>query len=397
MKIAMIVGGFPKLSETFILSQITGLIDLGHRVDIFARRRLHEAFVHPEVDEYGLREKTHAFDLPATRAGRLRRACGEFIRKVPHHPRHMLRCANIFAAESAYSALNNVMHVTAFLDHHYDVFFCQFGGNGVDFLFLKMLFPETRFVTMFHGDDYFLEEEHPGIFTGLRQRGDLFLVNTDIFGGALLRRLGFPHEKLRTFHFGQNHDAFPFRERRLCGDRLRIITVARLVEKKGISFAIEAMARIRNANPDLQVEYRIIGDGDLRAELERMVGRLRLTDTVKFLGALPRPEVVSWLSESDVYLLPSLMEQAGMVLAEAQASGLPVVATRVGGVPEMVAEHKSAVLVPPADSAAIADALLRLIETAENWPAMGQAGRHFVAQQHDARVQAARLEAFLQP
>ena len=157
------------------------------------------------------------------------------------------------------------------------------------------------------------------------------------------------------------------------------------------------MARIRNANPDLQVEYRIIGDGDLRAELERMVGRLRLTDTVKFLGALPRPEVVSWLSESDVYLLPSLMEQAGMVLAEAQASGLPVVATRVGGVPEMVAEHKSAVLVPPADSAAIADALLRLIETAENWPAMGQAGRHFVEQQHDARVQAARFEALLQP
>jgi colanic acid/amylovoran biosynthesis glycosyltransferase len=389
----MIVGGFPKLSETFILSQITGLIDLGHRVDIFTRRRLHETSAHPAVHAYGLERVTHAFELPSTRAGRLRRAAVDFMRHSPRHPIHLLRCAT---ANSPYAALNNVMHVTPFLDRDYDVFFCQFGGNGADFLFLKRLFPAARFVTMFHGDDLFLEEENPGVFTALRQRGDLFLVNTDVFGGALLRSMGFPSEKVKTFHYALDLGAIPFAERRFQGDRLRIITIARLVEKKGLSFAIEAIAQARETNPSLRLEYRIIGDGELRAGLERLVARLELTDTVQFLGPLPRPDVVRCLSESDVYLLPSLMEQAGMVLAEAQASGLPVVATRVGGVPEMVAEHKSAVLVPPANPEAIAGALRWLVDAAESWPAMGHAGRHLVEEQHDARVQAAHLEALLQ-
>jgi colanic acid/amylovoran biosynthesis glycosyltransferase len=393
----MIVGGFPRLSETFILSQITGLIDLGHQVDIFARRGPREDSVHPAVVEYGLEKKTHAFELPSTRSSRLARAVVDFMRHFPRHPVRLLRCANILATANVYGALSNIMHVPPFLDTAYDVFFCHFGGNGADFLFLKRLFPAARFVTMFHGDDLFLEGEQPGVFSRLRERGDLFLVNTDVFGGALLRRMGFPEEKIKTFHYALDLAAIPFGERRFRGDRLRLLTIARLVEKKGISFAIEAVARMRDANPRLEVEYRIIGDGELRRELEDLVARLQLTDTVQFLGALSRPAVVHWLSESDVYLLPSLMEQAGMVLAEAQASGLPVVATRVGGVPEMVAEHKSAVLVPPADPAAIADALQQLIRQPESWPAMGHAGRHLVEEQHDARVQAARLEALLTP
>jgi len=103
------------------------------------------------------------------------------------------------------------------------------------------------------------------------------------------------------------------------------------------------------------------------------------------------------MDESDVFLLPSLMEQAGMVLAEAQASGLPVVATRVGGVPEMVEPGQSTRLIEAGDPGAITGTLQRLLEDPMSWGALGRAGRRFVEQEHDLKIQTARLAALLAP
>ena len=384
MKIAVIVGGFPKLSETFVLRHITGLIDLGHEVDIYARRNPGEGLAQPDVMQYRLLERTHYFEIPEARGARLTRALGTFLGALPRHPVAMLRAVNPLRYRGLYRLLNNVMFVAPFLGRQYDSILCYWGGNGVDFIVLKELWPGTRFVTRFGGDDYAIgDEQGPEALAELRERGDAFIVQTDYYGRATLRRYGFADPKIITYRHVIGVGAIPFQERRRSDDTLRLLTVARLVEKKGLDVGIRAVAAFQARNPRLRVEYRIIGDGQLADDLTRLVKGLGAEGSIFLLGAMASPDVFRWLAESHIFLLPSLMEQAGYVLLEAQATGIPVVATRVGGVPEMVREGRSALLIPAGDEAAIVGALQELVDHSERWPAMGREGREHVESQHD--------------
>ncbi len=396
MRIAFIVGGFPRISETWILAQVTALLDRGHEVEIYARRASGESVVHADVTEYGLMRRTHCFDIPTSRTGRVIRAAGTLARHLPGHPAAMLRCLNLPRYGSSYAILNNVMFVEPFLDQRYDAILCHFGGNGMDFVCLKDAFPDTRFVTMFHGDDYFIgDEKGPEAFALLKRLGDAFLVTTNCFGRATLRRYGFDDRRIVTLRLSIAAKKIPFRERRRTGDTVRLLSVGRLVEKKGLEFGVRAAAAFQAANPGLRLEYRIIGDGPLRSDLTGLAEQLGAAGTVQLLGALPGTEVMRWMHDSDIYLLPSLMEQAGYVLLEAQASGLPVVATRVGGVPEMVREGASALLVEAGNVRAMTDALQELLTNSDRWPAMGQEGRRHVEEHFDVDRLTSQLEDVL--
>ncbi len=396
MKIAVIVGGFPKLSETFILRQLTGLVDLGHEVDIFSRVNPQEVSVQPDVLRYGFLARTHYYSLPRSRAARVARALRTFLALLPRYPGAMLRCLNLARYGSVYAVLNNVMFLAPFLGRRYDVIYCFWGGNGADFIVLKDVFPGVRFVNRFGGDDYDLGDEL-GVeaLALLRERADRFIVQTDCYGRATLRRYGFDDGKIVTYRHVITLRDIPFRERVFDGKQLRIVTVARLVAKKGLEHGIRAVAAVQARFPDLRVQYRIIGDGPLRDDLTRLVGTLGMASSVELLGPRTTPDVMGCLGESDVFLLPSLMEQAGYVLLEAQASGLPVVATRVGGVPEMVRADRSALLVPAGDAGALAGALGQLLADSGRWPAMGREGRAHVEECHAADRLAPRLAEIL--
>jgi colanic acid/amylovoran biosynthesis glycosyltransferase len=370
MKIAVILGGFPKLSETFILRQLTGLVDLGHEIDIYARRNPREAAVQPDVERYGFLARTYHYELPAGRLARLARALRVLVTALPRHPAAVLRCLNLPRFGSIYAVLNNLLFAAPFLDRRYDVIYCFWGGNGMDFIVLKDLFPGT-------------------------QRADSFIVQTDCYGRATLKRYGFDEGKIFTYPHVIAVRDIPFRERRFDRERLRIVTVARLVDKKGLDHGIRAVVDLQARNPQLRVEYRIIGDGPLRGRLAELVRELKATEGVELVGSATTPEVMRRLHEADLFLLPSLMEQAGYVLLEAQSTGLPIVATRVGGVPDMVREGRSALLVKPADPAALADALQWMVEHAAEWPAMGREGRAHVESRHDVEALKPRLAEIL--
>jgi glycosyltransferase involved in cell wall biosynthesis len=130
----------------------------------------------------------------------------------------------------------------------------------------------------------------------------------------------------------------------------RLLNVAALAEKKGHRFLLEALAEL----PDVTLD--IVGGGELRGELERRAATLGVADRVRFLGERPKHEVAELMRAADLFVLPSLAENLPVVLIEAQASGLPAVATAVGGVPELVDDEAGA-LVPPADPAALATAI----------------------------------------
>jgi colanic acid/amylovoran biosynthesis glycosyltransferase len=385
MKIAVILGGFPKISETFILRHITGLLDLGHEVDIFARRNPGEAECQPDVERYHLRDRTQYFDTPTSRTGRLKRAARLFARNILYHPVAMMKCLNVVRYPSMYSILNNVMFVSPFLRGSYDVFLCYWGGNGIDFIILKDVFRQSRFVARFGGDDYSIGDESGyDVFSTLKQFADAFIVQTDYYGRATLQRYGFEDAKIKTLRHVIPVKNINFRERAGHTGRVNILSIARLVEKKGLHYAIKGVLRLQRESPSVEIQYRIIGDGPLRGELELLTQELGGTGTIQFLGAMTSPEVFKWLNESDVFLLPSLMEQAGYVLLEAQSCGLPVIATRVGGVSEMVREGKSAILISAQDSDAIAYALRALIDRSDCWAEMGKEGRAHVEAWHDS-------------
>jgi glycosyltransferase involved in cell wall biosynthesis len=152
-------------------------------------------------------------------------------------------------------------------------------------------------------------------------------------------------------------------------------TVARLVPEKGVDLLIAALPPVVRAHPSVQV--LIAGDGPERGALERVAADLAVAPAVRFLGT--RDDIAVLNNLLDVFVLPSRQEALGLALVEAMAAGRAVVATRIGGMPEVVDDGESRVLVPPDDPPALAQALLGLLADGERRRALGAAARATVA------------------
>lgn len=150
-----------------------------------------------------------------------------------------------------------------------------------------------------------------------------------------------------------------------------IAIVASLTPHKGHRFLLEAFRTVRSRIPD--AELWIAGSGPLRPELEAQASTLGITAHVRFFGETG--DVPGLLCQASVAVLCSLREGLGLSAIEAMAAGLPVVASRIGGLPEVIEDGKTGILCPPGDSAAIGEALIRLLSDPVQAAAMGRAGR----------------------
>jgi colanic acid/amylovoran biosynthesis glycosyltransferase len=203
-----------------------------------------------------------------------------------------------------------------------------------------------------------------------------------------LMQLGCPEEKLCVLHTGVFPARFPFRARHLeAGEPVRILTVGRLVEKKGLEYALRAVAEVRRCQSNLR--YEIIGEGPLRSELEDLIRQLDLASIVNLRGAASADVVRRSFAESHLYLLASVTagdgDQEGIPvsLMEAQSCGLPVVSTLHSGIPELVADGGSGLLVEERNVEHLARALLQLVQNPRAWPSMGEYGRKTVEARFD--------------
>ena len=165
-------------------------------------------------------------------------------------------------------------------------------------------------------------------------------------------------------------------------------TIARLVWYKGQGDLLEAAALVVRSHPSAR--FVVVGDGPLRQPLEEKARALGLNGTVRFLGAVPNAS--SLLPHFDIFVLSSLWEGMSNSLLEAMAAGKPVVATDVGGSPEVVIDGKTGILVPPNDPEALADAMLRLLADRELARSLGEAGRVRVQSEFTLETMVARLE-----
>jgi len=393
MKIAFIVSSFPTISETFILNQITGLIGLGHDVDIFAFWKPRKEKVHKEIIEYDLLKKTTYFNIPKSRFSRLLKSIRVFFRYFISYPRQIIRCI-VYTKHHAISAL---IKLVPFLRKKYDVVHCHFGPNGNEIIFLKDIFPEVRFITTFHGYDItqFLYKNTNGVYKDLFKKCDLFMPISNLWKERL-ERLGCPREKIIVQRMGVDTERITIKEKFQAKNEVKIITVARLVEKKGLKYSISAVARVIKKYP--KVTYYIVGDGDLKKELMVLISQLGLDDKIKLLGSLENNKVKELMKESDIFLLTSVTSSVGdmegipVSLMEAMATGLPVISTYHSGIPELVEDGKSGFLVPEKNVDALVEKLEYLIENHQIWSEMGKAGRKFVEENFNINVLNKRLE-----
>lgn len=173
-----------------------------------------------------------------------------------------------------------------------------------------------------------------------------------------------------------------------------VLTAARLSTEKGITYFLEGAALVRARFPTAR--FLVVGDGPLRLELEAQAARLGLTNppVVSFLGH--RGDVASLMNQSSLVVVPSLREPFGVVLIEALALGKPVVATRVGGIPEIVEDRVTGLLVPPGDSRALAAAIERLLVDRDLAADLAQRGMRRVEEQFDVAAMAERTLAVYQ-
>ncbi len=211
-------------------------------------------------------------------------------------------------------------------------------------------------------------------------RTDRGIAISDAIRQFSIRVEGAPPDRIRTVHYGLDparisaptnaRDALR-RQLRLPAETLLVGSVCRLIEQKGLIYGLRGFAQIAEQIPD--AHYVIAGEGGQRAALESTARSLNLTDRVHFLGW--RSDAHAVFAALDVLLAPSLWEGFGLVFLEAMALGIPVIATRVSAIPEVVVDGETGWLVPPRDADAIAAALRGALTQPEERRKRGAAGR----------------------
>jgi glycosyltransferase involved in cell wall biosynthesis len=186
--------------------------------------------------------------------------------------------------------------------------------------------------------------------------------------------------ELNRYHITAKKRQQKKKELGILPDSLVIGYVGWLIPIKGVSYLVRAMKNVAEKYPKSLLV--LVGKGDNKGAEE-----MRIKEQVKNLGLADRVYFLGWRSDVDeimgcfdIFVLPSLNEGMGRVLVEAMAAGLPIVASRVGGIPDLVKDGKNGLLVPPADPAVLADAISSLLENKETRKRMGKAGRKMCRQ-----------------
>jgi colanic acid/amylovoran biosynthesis glycosyltransferase len=421
LNIAFFVGVFPAISETFIVRQVSALRASGHNVNIFADTRGnsdgsldHDARALIENVTYmNMPVEVAPFEMPVSpifgrtwppgssvsvwNVARVARALPKFIRCLGASPQLALRMFSKNEYGYRAQSLSQVYRMARLVEKNgkYDVLHAHFGPVAESFRFARALC-RAPFVASFHGYDFTTvpRKEGSNVYRRLFTTADA-VTGSSAFALQRLTELGCPKAKLHRLPMGLDPAGYPFRQRTLFpGERVRILLVARLTPIKGVNFAIDAISELRNRYANVHLD--VVGDGPLRGHLEQHARTLGVEALVHFHGALAAQEIQRLSDSAHIFLHLSVttdgdQEGQGLVLQEAQAAGLPIVATRHGAFAEGVLEGKSALLVPERDPRATADALLRLIQKPQTWPEMGRAGRKLVEANYDIRNLNAQL------
>jgi glycosyltransferase involved in cell wall biosynthesis len=177
----------------------------------------------------------------------------------------------------------------------------------------------------------------------------------------------YPNQEIDIIGNAVDTDLFPRKPVGIHGLPIRLLCVCRLVKRKGIEFLIEAMHDVAQDGITLE----IVGTGDMEKEVRKLIDTAGLSDKIKLSGYVPRECLSERYHAADIFVLPSLCESFGQVLLEAMSCGLPIIASRTGGIPETIDHHVNGLLVEPASAIALSAAIRTLAADARLRSEMG--------------------------
>ncbi len=364
MKVGFFLLKFPVASETFILNQIVAFIEMGHEVEIVSLHPGDMENTHPAFQHYNLAAKTTwLLDEPAGKFAKLGWRASHSLKGIARS--QTWRSLNI----SRYGDEARNLILPAICGRQpqpleADVFIAHFGPAGVTAAKLRELgVINGKIATVFHGIDissHGVLARYTPEYQALFRRGDMMLPISELWAERL-QQMGCPPEKISVSRMGVDMDRFARRPVKAPGERLEIVSVARLTEKKGLHVAIQACQQLKARGVNFR--YRILGIGPWERRLRTQIEQCQLDAEVIMPGFKPTHEVKAMLDEADLFLLPSVtgadgdMEGIPVALMEAMAVGIPVVSTFHSGIPELIDADESGWLVPENDPTALADKL----------------------------------------
>ncbi|QIA52017.1 colanic acid biosynthesis glycosyltransferase WcaL [Pantoea agglomerans] len=404
MKLTFFTMRFPVASETFVLNQVTHFIDAGYEVEIISVFPGDLVNRHAAFDEYGLAAKTH-YLLPEEKVSivdKLNQRIKLVLPKVTKPS--LLRSLNVrrYGAQSSKLLLPSIV-ANAKQIFTADVFLVHFGYAGALANKLRELgVLKGKQATVFHGADIsrrHILEEHKLDYVNLFRQSELMLPISNLWKNKLIE-MGCPPEKIHVTRMGIEPEKFNFQPRQAFQTPLRIVSVARLTEKKGLDVAVKASAILKQRGG--QFQYTIIGNGDQDEMMRNFIAREGMEDCVSMPGFKPQEEIRRALSEADIFLLPSKtaadgdMEGIPVALMEAMAVGLPVVSTFHSGIPELIENNVSGWLVEEDDPEALAETLLKLSQGEVDVAPVVAAARHKVETEFNQHIAYGELAQILE-
>ena len=403
--IAYLMSRFPKLTETFVLYEMLELRHLGLRVVVLPLRLEKENVGHPEVQEMD----GDIFPAPLFSW----RTLGINLKWLVRHPVRYFRtvwraAAGAFGGDIKFFASSIVYFPKAvvFADavQHLDVshVHAHFANHPAMAAWMMHQLCGVSYSFTAHGNDLHIDQRM------LREKArdaTLAITISDYNIRFIEERCGQETaDKFEVIHCGADLSAFKPREIPKALDRpFEIICVASFQVRKGHGILIDACAHLRDRGVDFRC--RLVGYGECEKEITQRIQAHKLTEHIIMEGAKPKPEVVRLLGEADVLALTSIETREGrkegipVALMEGMASGLPVVSSRLSGIPELVEDGVSGLLFTPGDVIEAADALERLAGDLELRARMGRAARAAVEEAFDlaknAQTLAERIQAEL--
>lgn len=395
-ELAYVISRFPLLMETFILREILELERQGWDLDVFAIQRQRAAVRHPEASQieaqiayFGLA----SMDIARANARLLSQAPARYVglfatallgnRTSPEFAAKALALFPATMAITRQMRARGVRHIHA----HY-------GSHPALAALLAADVLGASYSFTVHAHDLFVDT---AMLTEKVRRARFVVAISDYNRRRLIELAGSQTaQKIHVVRCGVDTRLYQYRAWEP-GQRLKIVTVASLQEYKGHAYLIRACGLLRAAAPDLDFSCDMVGEGKMRPRLEALIRELHLEDRVHLLGEKDQHTARKLMAEADLMVLPSIVARSGqmegipLALMEAMALGRPVVASDLSGIPELVRPGETGLLTPPANPAALRDAVLACWRDPDATQARARAARTLVEQEYDLQRNAALL------
>jgi colanic acid/amylovoran biosynthesis glycosyltransferase len=278
----------------------------------------------------------------------------------------------------------------------------HFGPTGGTYLPLSQSL-KIPLITTFYGYDLSLTDlihQNKSSYAELFKKGTCFLVEGPFMKQRLISQ-GCPEEKISIQRIALDLSQYTFKKRSWNGKRpLRLLFTGRLVEKKGLEYALRALSTMKK---DYPFQLRIIGNGELEDKLHLLTAHLGLEGETVWLGLQPHRTVIEEIQSCDVLIQPSVTADNGdteggapTIILEAQACGVPVISTTHADIPYITCPNESALLSPERDVESLIHNLYYLFNNSDVWPKMGKIGRNHIEKFHNIEQEVTILEKIYQ-